>query len=314
MRILIAEDQLLERRILETGLRKSGHDVESFADGESAWERFQEEPARLVITDWVMPRMNGVDLIQRIRAADSERHTYTILLTSRGDKDDVVDGLASGADDYLTKPFDHRELAARVEIGKRMIQLEDSLLATQEHLERLATYDSLTGLLNRQSVLERAGVELRRAWRTGGRMGLVMVDVDRFKDVNDRHGHAQGDSVLKAVAACLAQHTRPYDLVGRWGGEEFLIALPGADVEEARQIAERMRVGVAQLQLTTPTGEAIPVRVSAGVAATPSEDVVDLQQLLLDADRALLSAKRGGRDRIHIAGQAGALARTADSA
>ena len=239
VRILIAEDQLLERRILETGLRKSGHDVESFADGESAWERFREEPARLVITDWVMPRMNGVDLIQRIRAADSERHTYTILLTSRGDKDDVVDGLASGADDYLTKPFDHRELAARVEIGKRMIQLEDSLLATQEHLERLATYDSLTGLLNRQSVLERAGVELRRAWRTGGRMGLVMVDVDRFKDVNDRHGHAQGDSVLKAVAASLALHTRPYDLVGRWGGEEFLIALPGADVEEARQVAER---------------------------------------------------------------------------
>ena len=143
MRILIAEDQALQRRILEAGLRKAGYGPDSYADGQAAWERFLEAPSRMVITDWTMPRLAGVDLIRRIREQDLDRHTYVILLTARDKKDDVVAGLSSGADDYLTKPFDPRELDARVAIGQRMISLEDRLLTSQERLERLATYDGL---------------------------------------------------------------------------------------------------------------------------------------------------------------------------
>jgi len=302
MRILIAEDQALQRRILEAGLRKAGYEADSQADGQAAWERFLEAPARMVITDWTMPRLDGVDLIRRIRELDLDRHTYVILLTARDKKDDVVDGLSSGADDYLTKPFDHRELAARVAIGQRMISLEDRLLASQERLERLATYDGLTGLLNRQALLERADGEVHRTVRNGTPMGVVMLDVDHFKSVNDEHGHVQGDEVLLQVANALSEDVRPYDLVGRWGGEEFLLVLPGASLEEARQVAERVREGVSRATIKTPSGETLQIQISAGVASSLPHSRANMDTLLLEADEALLIAKRSGRNQVRVAG------------
>ncbi len=304
MRILIAEDQALLRRILEAGLRKAGYEAVSYADGQAAWEGFLEDPTRMVITDWMMPRLDGVDLIRRIRDLDLDRHTYVILLTARDQKDDVVDGLASGADDYLTKPFDHRELEARVAIGQRMISLEDRVLAPQERLERLATYDGLTGLLNRQALLERAEGEVHRSVRNGSPMGVVMVDVDRFKSVNDEHGHVQGDEVLRQVANALSENVRPYDLVGRWGGEEFLLILPGTSLEETRQVAERVREGVACAEIETPSGTTLQIHISAGAASSQPQSHVDMDALLLDADQALLVAKRSGRNQVRVAGAA----------
>ena len=302
MRILIAEDQALQRRILEVGLRQAGYETDSTNDGQAAWERFLEAPSRMVITDWMMPRLDGVDLIRRIRELDLDRHTYVILLTARDKKDDVVDGLSSGADDYLTKPFDQRELEARVAIGQRMISLEDRLLASQERLERLATYDGLTGLLNRQALLERAEGEVHRAVRNGTPTGVVMVDVDRFKSVNDEHGHVQGDEVLRQVANALSENVRPYDLVGRWGGEEFLLVLPGTTLEEARQVAERVREGVAQAAIETPSGTTLQIHISAGVASSLPHARVKMDTLLLEADQALLVAKRSGRNQVQVAG------------
>ena len=301
MRILIAEDQTLQRRILEASLRKAGYEPDAYADGQAAWERFLEAPSRMVITDWMMPRLDGVDLIRRIRKRDLDRHTYVILLTARDKKDDVVDGLSSGADDYLTKPFDHRELDARVAIGQRMINLEDRMLTSQERLKRLAAYDGLTGLLNRHALLERAEGEVHRSVRHGHPLGVVMVDVDRFKSVNDEHGHAQGDEVLRQVAAALSANVRPYDLVGRWGGEEFLLFLPGTSLEEARQVAERVREGVSRLEIETPSGVTLQTHVSAGVASGLPQARAGMDTLLLEADQALLVAKRSGRNQVRVA-------------
>ena len=302
MRILIAEDQALQRRIVEASLRKAGYEPDSYADGQAAWERFQEAPSRMVITDWTMPRLDGVDLIRRIRELDLGRHTYVILLTARDKKDDVVEGLSAGADDYLTKPFDHRELDARVAIGQRMISLEDRLLTSQARLERLATYDGLTGLLNRHALLERVEGEVHRSVRYSDPLGVVMVDVDRFKSVNDEHGHVQGDEVLRQVAEALSANVRPYDLVGRWGGEEFLLFLPGTSLTEARQVAERVREGVSRLEIETPSGATLQIHISAGVASSSLQTSVNIDALLLDADQALLVAKRSGRNQVRVTG------------
>ena len=287
---------------MEAGLRKGGYEPDSYADGQAAWERFLEAPSRMVITDWMMPRLDGVELIRRIRELDLDRHTYVILLTARDKKDDVVAGLSSGADDYLTKPFDHRELDARIAIGQRMISLEDRLLTSRERLEQLATYDQLTGLLNRHALLERAEDEVHRAVRKGNPLGVVVVDVDLFKSVNDEHGHVQGDEVLRQVAHALSANVRPYDLVGRWGGEEFLLFLPGTSLGEARLVAERVREGVSRLDIETSSGATLQIHVSAGVASSLPQARVDMDKLLLDADQALLVAKRSGRNQVRVAG------------
>lgn len=310
MRIIIAEDQAVERRILEAGLRKAGFEVDAYPDGRAAWERFEHEPARLVVSDWMMPRMDGLELIRRIRGADLARHTYTILLTARAEKNDVVSGLAAGVDDYVTKPVDHRELAARVAIGRRMIRLEDRLVATQERLERLATYDGLTGLLNRQAVVERAETELARARRNQTSVGAIMIDVDHFKRVNDTGGHSQGDRVLRAIAQLLTDQVRPYDLVGRWGGEEFLVVLPDAWPQDAQLVAERVRRAVAESEIGLDGGESIRVQVSAGVAScVPDGSTID--SLIKLADDALYEAKRHGRNQVVMAASSDIVERSA---
>jgi two-component system chemotaxis response regulator CheY len=310
MRIIIAEDQTVARRILEAGLRKSGYEVEAFADGRAAWQRFQEEPSRLVVSDWMMPRMDGLELIRRIRGAGIARHTYTILLTARSEKNDVISGLAAGADDYVTKPVDYRELAARVAIGRRMISLEDNLLATQERLERLATYDGLTGLLNRQAILERAETELARARRTRTSVGAIMIDVDYFKRVNDRGGHLQGDRVLVTIAQLLMDQVRPYDLVARWGGEEFLVVLPDAGPQDAQLVAERVRRTIAESEIALDGGESIRVQISAGVAARVA-DGSPIDRWIKEADDALYEAKRAGRNQVVMGAQSGVVERSA---
>jgi len=205
---------------------------------------------------------------------------------------------------------DHRELAARVAIGRRMISLEDSLLVTQERLERLATYDGLTGLLNRQAVMERAETELARARRTRTSVGAIMIDVDHFKRVNDGRGHLQGDRVLVAIAQILTDQVRPYDLVGRWGGEEFLVVLPDARPQDAQLVAERVRRTIAESEIALDGGESIHVQVSAGVAArVPDGSPID--SLIKEADDALYEANRNGRNQVLMASQSGLVERSA---
>ncbi|MEE9277838.1 MAG: diguanylate cyclase [Dehalococcoidia bacterium] len=301
MEILIVEDDPFQRRVLGSRLRQAGYEVKALADGRDAWALMQTNPARLVITDWTMSEMSGTELIRRIRAAEWPNYTYTILVTARDGKADVLEGLASGADDYLTKPVDHRELQARIAIGVRMIELEDRLRASQERLRLLASHDGLTGLLNRQAIHEYADAELQRGRRRDIPVSIALLDVDKFKAVNDEHGHVKGDDALRAVAEALTTNTRPYDRVGRWGGEEFLLVLPDTTLKEGGLVAERIRAAIADVAIPLDDSGTLQIRVSIGVACMQPDAPAQFKELLRQADAALYEAKRGGRNCVRLA-------------
>lgn len=312
MRILVADDDPVIRHILQAGLQRDGHEVVAVGDGQAAWEAVQQQPCRLVITDWVMPGLDGLELVYRIRTAGFPWYTYIILLTARSDKADVVIGLEAGADDYLSKPFNPAELRARVNIGLRILDLEDRLSQARDQLAVLAAHDSLTGLLNRRSIREYAEAALLQAVRAGAAISVILLDLDHFKDVNDRYGHQTGDDALRLVAETIAAALRTGDRVGRMGGEEFLVVLPDTALDQAVAVAERIRRRVAARPLTLPDGTRVPLRVSAGVATAPPV-APTLDVLLQQADAALYRAKRGGRNQVCAAAAQESPAPTADA-
>ena len=300
MKILAVDDDPWICNVVVTCLARAGHEVVEAADGQAAWEAWQGEHFRMMITDWMMPVVNGPELIRRIRAENWPSYTYVILLTVKDAKEDVVTGLEVGADDYMTKPFSLDELRARVVVGERILNLESRLSKSRDRLERLATYDGLTGLLNRWAIEEHAEAELSRVRREGGSVSLILLDLDYFKEINDQHGHLAGDQALRLVATLLVQNVRPYDWVGRWGGDEFLIVLPETRLPEASVVVERVRAAMAAARLTLPddTGT-IQMRVSIWVtnASVDSGALPSRETLLRQADEALYRAKREGRNR-----------------
>lgn len=301
MRIVIADDEATTRRLLRALLTAAGHEVLEAADGEAAWALLQREGVSLLITDWLMPRLDGPGLIQRIRAAEGPGYIYTILLTSRDSKRDLVAGLDGGADDYLTKPFHPDELRARVAIGGRILALEASLREARDAYAFQASHDPLTGLLNRLAITSHVRAELARANRSSYPLSLALLDVDSFKAINDQHGHLVGDQALCHVAATLSEAVRPYDWVGRWGGEEFLIVLASTTLTDAVAIAERLRAQIASSPLLLPDEVPLPLTVSIGVACTqlPLARDADPVVLFQQADAALYAAKAAGRNRVH---------------
>jgi two-component system chemotaxis response regulator CheY len=248
-----------------------------------------------MMSDW-----DGPELIRRVRAADLPGYTYFILLTGSDSKEDVVKGLEAGADDYVTKPFDHSELMARVAIGKRILDLEARLTESRDQLREIAMRDSLTGMLNRRAIYEYAEAELNRAGREARPISLIMLDLDHFKSINDRYGHMVGDEALRLLAGTIAGNTRPYDFAGRWGGEEFLILLPGTTLAEAAAVAERLRASVAMALLPLADRSQLELRVSAGVTGAPSGAGQRLDVLIQQADQALYRAKEKGRNRVSV--------------
>jgi two-component system chemotaxis response regulator CheY len=312
VKIMIVDDDPQSRRLLAVNLAFAGHAVVEAPDGETAWSMFQQERQRLIITDWMMPGLDGMELIQRIRATQDQGYTYIMMVTGLGAKPQRITGLESGADDYLTKPFDPQELLARVTIGERILKLEESLMASRRQMEVLAMHDTLTGLFNRRAIHDRALGELNRVARgaTHAPLSVILLDIDRFKAINDSYGHEAGDRTLKLVAELLAQQMRSYDVVGRWGGEEFLLLLPGASPAEAAAAAERIRARLAHARLPVP-GVELTLSASLGVATlTPaasqppaSAEAGDawLDQLVRAADRALYQSKHGGRNRVSVA-------------
>lgn len=306
MKILIVDDDPALRRILQAQLLRAGHDVVEAADGQAAWDILQEDPIRLVITDWMMPVMDGPELVRRIREAIGSQlfpnYVYIILLTAKVGKNDVVAGLEAGADDYLTKPFDPRELRARVTIGERIISLESSLSDARRQMEILAMQDGVTGLLNRRAIHQHAEAELSRTQRHHAPVSLVLLDIDHFKSVNDRFGHLVGDQALRMVADVLVEKKRPYDWAGRWGGEEFLLVLPRTTLAEAHRVADRVRLSVAATYLTFADEQKLNVEVSLGVTSTfgNPEALPSLDMLLQQADEALYHAKGTGRNRVSL--------------
>lgn len=303
MRVLVVDDDPNLRRIISIYLNQAGYEVVEAANGQAAWEHWQADPIRLIVTDWMMPIMDGEELVRRLRTASAEAgYCYIILLTARAGKGDVVVGLGAGADDYLTKPFDSRELRSRVAIGQRILNLEASLIEARHQLEILAMHDSLTNLLNRRAIHSHAESELSLANRQGSAVSFLLLDIDYFKSVNDRYGHAVGDQALRYVADLLLQKKRPYDWAGRWGGEEFLLVLPKANLEEAARVAERIRVSLETSPLVLADGREVSLRLSLGVSSVLGQPTnpLTVNQLLHQADQALYAAKQGGRNQVQI--------------
>lgn len=296
MRVLIAEDDLTSRNILAAVLRKSGFEAVETTNGAEAWAVMQEEHApRLAIIDWMMPEMDGISVVRRIRAMKTKLSPYVILLTAKGEKSDIIAGLEAGADDYLTKPFDAGELKARVNVGIRLIEAQDALVKAQEVLEFQATHDPLTGIFNRQAILEYLHKELARAERFNDSLAVGMCDIDYFKLINDRYGHQTGDDVLCAIAKIFTGYIRKYDAVGRIGGEEFLLVTSIRGGIECASIYDRLCTLISNSVIETRSGPlsiTVSIGVCCGVAGVSPDNILAI------ADKALYQAKEQGRNRV----------------
>ena len=300
---LIAEDDPIFRRILESWFRKWDYRVTAVENGLDAWEVLQREDApQLAILDWMMPGMDGIELCRRIRSRDHGPYRYVLLLTAKDDKQDVVAGLEAGADDYLTKPFHVDELRARVRAGKRILDRQAALIHAKDDLQFAAAHDPLTGLWNRGAILDLLKREVSRRQRTADALGVIMADIDYFKKINDTHGHLVGDAVLQEVTRRLAVGVRPYDAVGRYGGEEFLIVFPGCSAANLVVGAERLRRCIADPPIETSAGQ-LPVTLSLGLASAEQgeKETLDCETFLHTADDALYAAKARGRNRVETA-------------
>jgi two-component system chemotaxis response regulator CheY len=297
MKILIVEDDPVSRRLLEAFLCKWGYQVQVTTDGSEAWDEIQKpEAPSLVISDWMMPNMDGLELCSRIRKRKESGYTYFIILTAKGRKEDLIKGLEAGADDFLIKPFDRKEMKYRIRIGERIIKLEQRIL-------KVATTDDLTGILNRRAFTERVNQEINRSRREKTPLSFILSDIDHFKYVNDRHGHQAGDLVLQKFVNQLTSSSRPYDVVGRYGGEEFTICLPGADASGARLFAERFRKGVENMKIMLPDcSQSIQITASFGTTSLLLESEEGVDSLIKRADDALYKAKNEGRNRVCTAG------------
>jgi diguanylate cyclase (GGDEF)-like protein len=301
MKILIAEDERVSARRLESVLTSYGYEVIVARDGLMAWDILQGPDApKLAILDWMMPGMNGLELCRSIRELRQEPYTFILLLTEKSSRQDVVEGLDAGADDYLTKPFDASELEVRLRAGRRVLNLMDEVIAAREALRQQATHDSLTGLLNRRAIQEALARDLARAEREGTAVGVIMLDLDLFKQINDAHGHQAGDAVLVEVARRMGAQCRPYDALGRYGGEEFLIVLPGCGEIEIFDKADAIRKSIGAAPIEIPPGS-VRVTASIGAAYAQSARGVDADELIRVADEALYRAKAAGRNRVKVA-------------
>lgn len=296
-RVLIADDDPLSRRMLDAFLTKSGYRVVTAVDGVDALKILTaEDSPPLAILDWMMPGLEGPQVCERVRAHLNRPYVYILLLTARNEKQDLLKGFQSGADDYLTKPFDAHELRARLHVGQRILDLQDSLIAAREEMRFHATHDLLTGIDNRSVVIDAMNRESARQVREGGSFGVVLLDLDHFKSINDTLGHLAGDAVLKQAARRMTQAVRPYDTVGRYGGEEFLVIAPSSDGEGTLALAERIREAIQSTPVTTEAGD-VRVTASCGVAASTERNPLDAITLLRLADEALYRAKERGRNR-----------------
>lgn len=304
MKILLAEDIEVTRKLVKKLLEDKGYEVVEAGDGQEAWEIFQKEKEKIHIAliDWLMPRLNGIQLCKKIKATEIPGYVYTIFLTGKVDIDNVVAGLGAGADDYVTKPFDKRELFSRIDVGMRYVQLQQKLMEANHKLRLLSITDGLTQILNRRALLERLEEELYRASRENVFFCLIMLDIDHFKRVNDEYGHQAGDKVLVEVVNRVKSKLRPYDIIGRYGGEEFLVGVFGADKETGIKKAEDFRKCVDEKEFVY-NGKKLKISISLGISYQKIKDSKsDIPQLLDDltkkADDALYRAKETGRNKV----------------
>ena len=294
--VLIAEDDRVFRTLLQTWLERWGYKTTLAEDGAAAWRELQvEHHPRLLLLDWMMPGMDGVEICRRVRAMANELYCYILVVTSKDSKEDAITALDAGADDYIVKPLNMHELRARVQVGRRILLLQDELVRSREQLRRQATIDSLTGVLNRRAIIDALSEELARACRTDGCTGVLMLDIDNFKHINDCYGHQAGDAVLAEVSGRVANALRTYDKVGRYGGEEFLAVLPDCKADLLASIAERIRVRISAKPFTTANAEML-VTISIGGTVSGGVQVLDVERAIRNADFAMYGAKNKGRN------------------
>ena len=301
MKVLIAEDDRVTLRLMENRLQRWGYEVITATNGMEAWERLQEDDCpRLALVDWMMPELDGLEVCKRVRKLVPEPYRYIIMLTAKGGQEDIVEGLEAGADDYLTKPVEMQELKVRLRAGERIVDLQTQLLKARDALRHQASHDALTGLWNRSTILDAVDREFSRAVRERSPVALVMADIDHFKMVNDTYGHPAGDAVLRVVASRLREGMRRYDVMGRYGGEEFLLLLPGCNRENAEVQTERLRRLISDVPVEYE-GLMIPVALSLGVSVNAGTAQVDPDASIKLADAALYRAKAKGRNRVEFA-------------
>ncbi|MGM0425281.1 MAG: GGDEF domain-containing response regulator [Thermodesulfobacteriota bacterium] len=312
MQILIAEDDPASRVMLQNMLQKWGYEVIAVEDGPQAWEVLQaEEPPQIAILDWMMPEPDGPQICRLVReklaprvdceqnpeclSLDQPGYIYLILLSAKADKEHLVQGLEAGADDYIPKPFNAEELQARLRVGHRIIDLQTRLLNTQAQLQQLARIDHLTCSYNRRAILELLKQELDRAKRENSQLSLAMLDIDHFKSINDQFGHQIGDLVLQECVRRTEEVLRRYDLLGRFGGEEFLLVLPNTNLNQAKKICTRVKENISNKPIKAQ-GQEISCTVSLGVSTWQGE--ISLDQLIMQVDAAMYKAKDDGRNKV----------------
>jgi two-component system, cell cycle response regulator len=293
MKILLVEDSYIDRHKVGGYLTEWGLDHVAVGSGTEAVKLLESaEPPTMALLDWLLPGLDGIDICRRIRKLGNGSYIYTVMLTSKNRKQDLLMAMEAGADDYLSKPVDPSELRARVMAGKRILELQQSLRFA-------ATHDFLTGLLNRSEILAALQREFSRSGREGKSATVILADIDHFKRVNDGLGHAAGDEVLKEVARRMRCDLRPYDVVGRYGGEEFLIILPGCDLPNGVRRAEQIRNQIANEPVHTPSGP-VSATISMGVTVTTFGPELTGADILQQADISLYKAKNNGRNRTEV--------------
>ncbi len=299
--VLVVEDNAASRKMLEKLLAKAGYRVSTAADGIQGLELYDKQLFPIVITDWMMPVMDGLEFCRRLRARNDENYVYVIVLTARNSKNDIIAGLEAGADDYLVKPVHPAELIARLKTARRIIYLERSLRKRNEEIARLSITDPLTHIYNRGYFNKQFPAEIKRAVRHGRPLSLVMCDIDHFKRVNDHYGHQAGDEVLIRFAGCLQNLIRDsVDWIARYGGEEFVAVLPETDCQGASRAAERYRRQVADIVVEWED-QRIRLTASFGAAvldAREDPEAATMHNLVSVADACLYEAKQGGRNRV----------------
>ncbi len=299
MQVLVAEDSAIYQRLVGNCLQDWGFSPIMAKDGTEAWQVLRRPDApKLVLLDWVLPGLDGIEICRRIRQAGSDRpYSYIIVLTGKTGQKDMLEAMQAGADDYIVKPFDEPALRARLSVGKRILDLHEELVSARESMRHAATHDGLTGVLNRGELMEALARELGRARRDKKPVGVILADIDHFKNVNDTHGHLYGDEALKEIAHRLRSRLRVYDSVGRYGGEEFLLILPGCDLVNTIVRADDLRATIAS-QPIVASKISRAITASMGVAVASELGETDVEALLGQADRGLYAAKKNGRNRV----------------
>lgn len=299
MKILLAADSKTHRQLIVDCLKEWNFDFVVAEDGTAAWHLLEDQSdVNVALLDWDLPGMSGLELCQRIRCrTQNEQYVYTIVLTARNERGDLLEAMDAGADDFLKKPFDAPELKARLQAGRRIILLQRELIAARQSLRYAATLDSMTGLLNRGEIIASLRLQLARARRDFRPIGIVLADLDHFKKVNDSLGHTAGDSVIKESARRFRSGLRAYDCVGRYGGDQFLLVLPGCDLSNTYRRADAIRRLISAEPVLLPEGP-INVTVSMGVSFADTRQDDGLERLLERADQALCQAKNDGRNRV----------------